>query len=294
MSKMSSAYYPPRARWYSWIFYVGRAFRHRLPLGRFRLPDKITLLGLIGGFVVPGLAVYLRGPRAWGKAVFLACALFFLLFIVCLGHPFGNYAFGLLLAIHASGFVYYCSPYLSEKEFPSRIVFTIAILMSLGLAIYSPLRGVIQDHWLMPVQSNGHGIVVQRLISPHAVKRGDAVAYNLSGYYFSNHGGQGVSGQQGMGLGLVLALAGDRIEFTKDNFTVNGIPQPRLTHMPESGSLVVSENHWFIWPNLVIHGNWNVGEGNISSAMIGMANVSEDQFIGKPFKRWFGRKQSIP
>ena len=110
MSKVSSSYYPPRARWYGRIFYLGLAVRHRLALDRIRMPNELTLRGLIAGFIVPGLAVYLRGPRLWGKAALCACALLFLLFIVCLGHPFGNYAFGLMLAIHASGFVYYCSP----------------------------------------------------------------------------------------------------------------------------------------------------------------------------------------
>ncbi len=64
--------------------------------------------------------------------------------------------------------------------------------------------------------------------------------------------------------------------------------------MPDSGTLTVPEKYWFIWPNLVISGNWNVGEASLSAAMIQMANVSEDQFMGKPFKRWFGRKQFIP
>ncbi len=64
--------------------------------------------------------------------------------------------------------------------------------------------------------------------------------------------------------------------------------------MPNSGTLVIQKNHWFIWPNLAISGNWNVGEVNISSAMLEMADVSEKQFVGKPFKRWFWRKQILP
>src|SRR5271167_826144 len=107
MSKLSSSYYPPRARWYSPVFNLGSAVRHRLAMDHIRLPRETTIGGLIGSFFVPGLAVYLRGPRLWGQAALLACALLFLCFIVWLGHPFGNYAFGLMLAIHASGFVYY-------------------------------------------------------------------------------------------------------------------------------------------------------------------------------------------
>ena len=92
----------------------------------------------------------------------------------------------------------------------------------------------------------------------------------------------------------MLATAGDRVEFSTNGFAVNGVLQARLPHMPETGGLVVPENHWFIWPKLAISGNWDVGEANISSAMMQMASVSEDQFVGKPFKRWFWRKQILP
>jgi len=56
----------------------------------------------------------------------------------------------------------------------------------------------------------------------------------------------------------------------------------------------VPENHWFIWPNLAITGNLNVGEASISSVMLQMASVPETQFVGKPFKRWFWREQILP
>ena len=292
MSKVSSSYYPPRARWYSRIFYVGLAVRHGLALDRIRIPNELTLHGLIGGFLVPGLAVSLRGPRLWGKAALLACALLFLLFIVCLGHPFGNYAFGLLLAIHASGFVYYCSPCLLDKEFWIRIVFTIAILLSLGLMIYTPLRSAIQDHWLMPLRMNGRVIVVGKFDPAHSVARGDWIAYTLAGYSLSNHGYENTYGETGVGFGPVLATSGDRVEFSAKSFDVNGVSHPLLPHMPAAGTLTLPENHWFIWPSYSISGQGN--ESQISSRMLRMATVSEDQFIGKPFKRWFGRKQILP
>jgi hypothetical protein len=106
--------------------------------------------------------------------------------------------------------------------------------------------------------------------------------------------GQGVLNRTSLGLGSVLATAGDRVEFSTNSFTVNGVPQPFLPHMPTSGNLVVAENHWFIWPNIAISGNWNVGEADISSAMLQMASVPEKQFVGKPFKRWFWREQILP
>ena len=60
------------------------------------------------------------------------------------------------------------------------------------------------------------------------------------------------------------------------------------------GGMFVPENHWFIWPNLAITGNLNVGEASISSVMLQMASVPETQFVGKPFKRWFWREQILP
>jgi hypothetical protein len=43
-----------------------------------------------------------------------------------------------------------------------------------------------------------------------------------------------------------------------------------------------------------IRGNWGVSEQNISSAMMQLADVSEAQFVGKPFGHWFWRKQILP
>lgn len=287
--KYTSPYYPRRARWYGRIFYFGGAIRHRLALDRIYLPKDITVGGLIGSFFIPGLAVYLRGPRLWGQAAMAGCALLFAIFIVWMGYPFGNYAFGLMLSIHTTGFVYYCGPWLINESFGHRIFFTIGVMLGLGLLLYMPLR----THWLLPLRVNGHTVIVEKFALAHGIKRGDRIAYKLSGYYFSNHGGSGISDSTGLGLGLVLATAGDRVEFSTNNFTVNGVPQPLLPHMPTSGNLVVPENHWFIWPNLAISGNWDVGEANISSAMLQIANVPEKQFVGKPFKHWFWRKQIL-
>ena len=269
--KMSSPYYPRRARWYGRIFYFGGAIRHRLALDRIYLPKDITLGGLIGSFLVPGLGVYLRGPKFYGKMALAACGLLFAIFIVWLGYPIGNYAIGLMLSIHTSGFVYYCSPWLINESFAYRIFLTIGVMLGLGLFLYMPLR----TYWLVPLRVNGHAVIVEKLPFTHGIKRGDRIAYGLSGYYFSNHGGQGVSDRSGISVGLVLATAGDRIEFSADHFTVNGVSQPLLPHMPSSGNFAVPENHWFIWPNLAISGNWNPGDANISSAMLQLADVPE-------------------
>jgi hypothetical protein len=291
MSKLSSSYYPPRARWYSRIFNLRLAARHQLALDRLYIPNEMTLGGLLASFFVPGLAVYLRGPRLWGKAALAASAFLFLCFIVWLGYPFGNYAFGLMLSIHATGFVYYCSPYLLGKDFGFRILFTIAILIAVGMTVYTPLRGVIQNHWLMPLRVNGNVVVVEKFTAAKAVKRGDWIAYHLS--EASNSGDDAwIQYRAGVGFGPVLAVAGDRVEFWTNAFNIDGNPQGLLPHMPTSGNFMVPEKQWFIWPSYSISGQGN--ENRISSTMLQMANVSESQYVGKPFKRWFWRKQILP
>ncbi len=290
--KMASSYYPPRARWYGCFYYLGLAIRHRLALDRIHLPEKITVGGIILGFLIPGLAVYIRGPRLWGKIALSACALLFLLFIVWLGYPVGNYAFGLMISIHVTGLVYYCSPALRNEDFWHRLLLTIAILLGLGLFFYAPMRSVIQNHWAMPLRANGRVFVMQRFSPAQAVKRGDWIAYTLSGHLLSNHGYEIIYHRNGMGLGPVLAAPGDIVEFSAKTFSVNGVPQPLLPHMPTGGNLVVPENHWFIWPGFSISGQGN--EARISELMLSAATVSRDQFVGRPFKRWFWRKQILP
>src|SRR5208283_4112553 len=107
-NETGSGYYPPRARWYSHLFSFGGAIQRRLALDRMHAPREMALAGLVASFLVPGLAVYIRGPRLWGMAALAGCGLLLLSFIVWFGYPTGNFALGLLLSIHISGFVYYC------------------------------------------------------------------------------------------------------------------------------------------------------------------------------------------
>jgi hypothetical protein len=252
----------------------------------------MAFFGLVAGFLVPGLAVYIRGPRLWGKAALAGCGLLLLIFIVGFGHPVGNFAFGLLLSIHVSGFVYYCSPLLLEASFRSRLLFTLLTMMVLGLLIYLPIRNVVLQHWLVPLRVRGNVVIVQRLGAPYDIKRGDWVMYSQNnGETGDAHRGGAVWVRAGFGCGPVLAVGGDRVEFSTNAFRVNGEARPLLPHMPNSGTLTVPEKNWFIWPEFDIYEHGNVNEANVSAIMLQMATVSQKQFIGKPFKRWFWRRQ---
>jgi hypothetical protein len=291
----ASPYYPPRARWYSRPFSFGSAIRRRLALDRIRLPREMALVGLVASFLVPGLAVYIRGPRPWGRAALAGCGLLLLLFIVWFGYPAGNLAFGLLLSIHITGFVYYCSPLLSEASFQSRLLFTLLTMMALSLLIYLPIRNVVLQHWLVPLRLNGHVFVAQRQFPAAAIQRGDWIAYKLGGGSsgWQTGGGHGtVYVRSGMGFGPVLAVAGDRVTFSTNVFTVNGIRHPLLPHMPRAGEVAVPEKNWFVWPGYSISGEGD--ENRITSQMLQLALVPENDFVGKPFQRWLWRRQITP
>ena len=289
--EFASSYYPPRARWYSFLFTFGNTVRRCLALDLVNLPRAVTLAGLVASFLIPGLGIQFRSPKLWGKAAMPACGLLLLSFLIWFGYPAGNIAFGLLIAIHTIGFVYYCQPIFEQELVESRFLFTLLALLGLGLLLYLPARSVILSHWLMPLRLHGRVMVVQRQFPREAIGRGDWIAYRL--HERGEWGENAVYVQSGLGLGPVLAQAGDRVDFSTNAFTVNGRSHPLVPRMPIAGELTVPEKEWFVWPNVGISGH-GVGEERISSALLQMAMVSEDQYLGKPFSRWFWRKQILP
>ncbi|HEV2328757.1 MAG TPA: hypothetical protein VGY56_08225 [Verrucomicrobiae bacterium] len=290
MSKVTSPYYPPRARWYARLFNVTDAVRRGVYLDRIRLPSSVTWPGLALTFLVPGLGFYLRGPRIFGYAAMSACGLLFLVFIAWFGHPLANFAFGLMVSTHTSSIVYYCGPALQVWELRSRLLFTVLVLMSLGFLLYGPIRDFIEFHFLMPLQINGHVVVVRRQADANNVKRGDWVAYHIS--YSTQYGDDAwVQIHSGTGFGPVLGVAGDVVEFSSKGFSVNGVRRPSLPYMPAGGSFIVSTNQWFIWPSYSVSGHGY--QSRVSDVMLNLAKVSEEQYAGKPLKHWLWRKQDL-
>jgi len=290
MSKFVSPYYPPRAKWYSPLFQLGGALRRRAYLDRIHLPAGITLGDILKSVWWPGVAFCVRGEKLIGTVVIVGSVLLACIFIVWLGYPAANVAFGLLLSAHVTSLVFLCGPWLAGVRFRIRIGFTLAVLVALGLFVYAPLRNVFQAHCLMPVRSNERVLVVQRMVSADSIQRGDWIAYTLP----SERGVTAVRIREGLGLGPVLAVGGDQIQFATNGFAINGVLRAPRARMPQDGGLVVPEKHWFVWPDLAINMHGNVGEGPISATMLQLAIISETDFVGKPFKRWFWRRQLFP
>jgi hypothetical protein len=290
MSKIASRYYPPRAKWYSPLVRLGSAVRRRTHLDRLQLHAGISLGALLKSVWWPGIGFYVRGEKVIGTLVICGSLLLAAIFIVWLGYPAANVAFGLLLSAHVTSLVFLCGPWLAGVRFRVRAGFTLAVLFTVGLFVYAPLRNLLQADCLMPVRTKERVVVVQRMVSANSIQRGDWIAYTLP----ADRGVTGVRIQEGLGLGPVLAAEGDHIRFLTNGFAINGVRRAPLPHMPENGELVVPENHWFVWPDLAINGYGNAGEGLISATMLQLAIISESEFIGKPFKRWFWRRQLFP
>ena len=287
-------YYPPRARWYSPVLSLGESLRRQMALDRLALPREMTPGGLVAAFLIPGLGVRLRGFRVWGNLALVVSFGLLLFFLIRLGYPSANVAFGLLASLHATGFMFYCRPLLAQESFRFRLIFTLLALLGMSFLLYAPARNWVQKGFA-PLRLNGRVVVVQRMFQSPPVRRGDTVAYALMESENGNaHRGGAVRIQSGMGFGPVLAVAGDEVRFYPHAYSVNDVTFTNLPHMPTNGNFVVPEKHWFIWPSLAISGHGNVSEAGISAAMLQLANVREEQYFGRALKHWFGRRQILP
>lgn len=288
MKRIESPYYPSRASWFSPLLRVGHAARRVMWIDRIHFPDGISLRAFLLSLLLPGYAFIARRERLIGRVIMGCYAFLALVFFVWLGSPFANIGFGLMLSLHVSSIIFLLNPWLAEARFPFRIASGLVLLLLVGGGFYTPIREQLETKWLLPLRVNERVVIVQTFTAVQSIKRGDWVAYSMDAKR-----DPGLYSQEGLGLRPVLAVAGDRIRFTPAVIEVNGIATPRLPHMPTTGELVVPEKNWFLWPELAISNGGNVAENTISAAMLKLAMVSETQFIGKPFKRWFWRRQKF-
>jgi hypothetical protein len=252
-------YYPPRARWYGRIFYLTDAVRRGLLLDRISLPHELKWRELAAGLFVPGLAVWFRGPREWGKAAMIAWAFLSGIFVIWLGYPAANVAFGLMISLHATGFIYYCSPILRGWQFRPRLIFTALVLLGIGLLLYLPVRNFVQNHLLMPLRNGNQVVIISAQRQPISLERGEYAAFaNADGIFF----------------GKIVGLGGDEVD-----------------------SREVPKNHLLIRVQFLrryYHGDFILAFAYRSDFVEQDVIVSPEDFVGKPFKRWFWRKQILP
>jgi hypothetical protein len=288
----SSRYYPPRARWYSRVlFSFWRPLRRYIHLEKFLPPGTLSLASLLLSLAVPGYAFFVLRRRLLGWLVLAAYLIAALVFVVALGFPAASVCYGLLISIHATSIVFLEGVWLKEAGVGTRLGAALCTLFAVWGLFYAPLVGFAERHWFMPLRLGNRVLIVHAGVAPKSIKRGDLLAYEVSGDRFAGDREENVYQGSGMGLDPVLALPGDRVQFTRNAFFVNDREFPRAPHMPVEGEWVMPEKVWFIWPSLGIEVHGRVAEGTISARMQRTAMVTQKQIVGRPFKRWFGRHQ---
>jgi hypothetical protein len=266
-----------------------------LHLEKIHLPRGYSFVQFVASLLLPGYALIVDGREILGRAFMGAYFFAALVFAVALGYQLGNVGYGLMISAHASSLIFLESRALRNYSFRLRFGLAIVTLLALWLGVYSPVVDFAQRHWLMPLRVRGQVVIVRRGVSTGHIQRGDRIMYRLpEAETGAPHGGGAVWLRGGYGFGPVLALAGDRLEFSTNSYSVNGVTHPLLPYMPHGGELTITEKQWFVWPEFDINMRGNVNEANITAVMFQVATVSETQFVGKPFQHWFGRRQILP
>lgn len=292
MRAPDSSYYPPRRNaWRRWVVNPTRAAWREWWRRGVSVHADWSLGSSLGALLLPGYAlVGLRRPwlqRFW----WLAYGICWGGALVGLGFLVGEVAVGLLVALHASALVGWLGRHgVNLRGWHGVMVAGLALTM-VTLTVYLPLGGeVIRRMWL-PLASPEGVIVINCAASSGRLGRGDFVAYRspADGDYVYH---AGVYIAAGPSCGRVLAVAGDRVEFGSTFFWINGEAQPRLPDMPTEGHLRVPAGSWFVWPRLV-RTNGRANADLLAAALLKVAVVHESRYLGRPFVRWFGRRQPL-
>lgn len=286
-------YYPPRARWFSRIFFNAfRPVRRYLHTERFRLRFELKLKDVVLCLAIPGFGFFARGRRLAGWVAVAGYAIAAIVFLAALGFSASSIAYGLMISIHASSILYLELRWLYDASFRKKLVVALGTPLAVWAILYAPLVGFAERHWMMPLRIADRVIVVNCGVTPRSLKRGDWVAYRIPEDIAVREGVGRAYLAGGIGLDPAIGLPGDHVRFAKEAVFVNDQPFLRAQYMPASGEMKVPEKVWFIWPHLAITMRGGAFEADISATLQQTAMVAEKQIIGRPFKHWFGRRQS--
>jgi hypothetical protein len=285
-----SEYYPPRARWHTRLLFESwRHVRRLLHLEKLHLPGRLSPIGWVLSLALPAFSFFALGRRLLGGLFLAAYGVAAAVFIIRLGYPAANLAFGVLIFVHATSIIFLESLWLHNSEFRNRLILALLTLFAVWGLVYFPLTNFAERHWIVPLRIRDRVMIV-RCGFPSNLQRGDWVAHRISGDRYIGEREDRVYLGTGLSIDPVLALPGDHIQFSNQVFFVNDQPFPAAAHMPSAGDVTVPEKVWFIWPNLDITRR-GVPESSVTATMEQAAMVKQDQIIGRSFRSWFGRRQ---
>ena len=282
----SSAFYPPRARWFSPFFYAGRVLRRRLGVEAIHSRLHIGFRELLLGCLCPGFSFWAAGRNRAMFAVGGAYLLSALVFLVLLGYTVSNLAFGMMISLHVSSILFALRLFLSELTLGRRFLFSLATAGLLGGLVYAQVPHRLEKAGILPLRTNGRVIIARLKRMPQPLKRGVWIVYHGPAAQT-----RGVMFSEGYGTGPVLAVPGDRVEFTESAFKVNERVYSARQYMPRDGSMVLHENQWLVWPEFDTVRRNNVSDDVISQMVLAKALLAPAQIVGHPFRHWFGRRQ---
>jgi hypothetical protein len=285
-----SPYYPPRARWYSSFWRLWYPVKRWLYLDRFPKHVQYELSEPLLGLVLPGWALLWSRRPVFGVILGMTYCVSMAVFLIWRGYTVSNVALTLMITIHA-GSVLRIEP---STGLLKRCFWSLCVFFALGALVYTPLIHQMEQRWFVALRVGDHVVNIRTGANPGKVSRNDWIAYRVSGGGYGHGQEAPVWVRGGCMFGRVIAVAGDEVAFHPHNVSVNGELRARLANMPTNVTIHVDQRCWFIWPEMAINNEGQVGGAIIMDAMMRLAIVPETSYIGIPYRRWFWRKQSLP
>lgn len=283
-----STFEPPRAGamggiWNLWYAFLRRT-RLRVPRLPFRIQSHgITCQGLAVTFV-PIYGWFLVRQRLWALGATSVYVAGLVTAILCLGWSSAGWAGGTMITLHGLGIAdYFYSGKLRPPPERRRARYAIVIVL-VGL-VYSFVGRAALGTFVIPLQTESDVVLVNPRSRPIEPRRGEVIAYRM-GSWGAGH----FMLRDGTYLGRVIGLPGEMIEFGPITFSVNGESQPRRLAMPRQGKFIIPPDRMMVWP-IGLHREFDYEKEAFDFAQRATL-LPDSAFVGRPYKRWFLRKQS--
>jgi hypothetical protein len=292
MAPAPSSYYPPRARWYSRFYYLGRAFCRLLPFERIRLPGGFNLRQVFLALVLPGFVFFVRRRPRTGRIILGAYFFLLAVAVVWLGSSAATLAYGLMVALHAVSMAHLVEAWLDLVEWGRRLLLVLFTTLLVGVLFYFPAQRWIQNELIMPLRIGNQTLMVFPDDRVDSLRPGAVRVFRFGGTI-----GRGIVLGQGLVVAEIRGEPGNHIRFDRGYYLVNDRAFAARPLMPQSGEWMVPENHWFIWPDssIKVHGALPaLDAGQLDALLREMAFVPSSRLVGRPLRWWFWRSLYVP